>query len=121
MRSCNRFCFFLALLLFVACQKEKVPELNIPEATLIDVLFDIYIAEVAIQPVFEMDKDSVAHHYYDQIFTIHDVERENFIKDINILRANPELTQDIYQKVIERLKEIEKEGKTNGKEGKTKK
>ena len=112
MRSRNRFCCLLVLLVFLACHKEKAPPLNIPEATLIDVLFDIYIAEVAIQPVFATDKDSVANFYYDQIFAIHEIDRESFLKDVNTLREYPELTKELYQKVIERLKEIEKEGKT---------
>lgn len=78
--------------------------MTVAEEKLIEVLVDIHIAEAALQPVYEANKDSLANLYYDQIFEIHDFDRETFFKNIAILRKHPELTRDIYKKVTERIK-----------------
>ncbi|MEM9823623.1 MAG: DUF4296 domain-containing protein [Bacteroidota bacterium] len=111
MRQFHLIGLFLLFLVLMGCQKDPPPPLHIAEETLIDVLFDIYVAEAAIQPVIEGQKDSVANLYYEQIFTIHEINRDAFFKDVAILREYPELTKELYNKVIDRLKEVEKEGK----------
>ena len=78
---------------------------------MVDILVDVYVAEAALQLVFETEKDSVANLYYDQIFTIHEVDRSQFYENVSILRDYPSLTKRVYGKVVEQLKAIEKKEK----------
>ena len=98
--------FVLSCLLFsfIACS-ERTP-LLVEEDIMIDVLRDIHIAEAAMQNLVDLTKDSLGAIYYDQIFQMHQVNKEDFDSTMSILRKDPGRMGIIYDKVIEELEVI---------------
>ena len=93
---------FIIVLILTACKK-KVEILPIPEPELIKILADIHLAEAAFQNLSTSTKDTLAYQYYDQIYQIHEVEKENVDSCIAILNRDPNRFYDIYAKVQEFL------------------
>ncbi|MFZ2900041.1 MAG: DUF4296 domain-containing protein [Saprospiraceae bacterium] len=73
------------------------------EAQLILVLGDMQVAEAAAQSLIGTVKDSVLEVYYDQIFSIHGVERAHFEQCFDELQRDPQRLSLLYEKVIEEL------------------
>ena len=99
--------FFLSLfsaILFFSCSK-KEEVLPIPESDLIKILADIHIAEAAFQKLNTSAKDTLAYQYYDQVYQIHQVEKENVDSCLAILKRDPERFYNTYAKVQEFLVE----------------
>ncbi len=101
-----RFCislFFAAMvsMLMPGCMNEE--SLPVSDEKLVPVLADVHVAETALLSFNEPEKDSIARAYYRQIMTIHDMDREVFDTCIAILRRNPELMEEIYDKVYKLL------------------
>lgn len=82
-----------------------------PEEDLIKFLYDIQVAEAALQTVHSSVKDSVVAIYYDQIFEIHGVNQEILLENIKMLKTHPEESHKIYKKVLEYHREVEKQKK----------
>ena len=99
-----RFLLYLLLSISIltSCNK-KVEVLPIEESELIKILADIHIAEAAFQNMSTSSKDTLAYQYYDQVYQIHEVEKENVDSCIAILNRNPEQFYNIYAKVQEFL------------------
>jgi len=95
---------FFPIFLLVSCG-EKKEVLPIPEPELIKILADIHLAEAAFQNLSTSTKDTLAYQYYDQVYQIHEVEKESVDSCIAILNRNPELFYDTYAKVQEFLVE----------------
>ena len=92
----------LIVLLFLAgCEEEQT--LPIEKETLVPVLMDIHLAEVALQQVGKLSRDSVQEVYFGQVFAIHDVQKEDFDKTVEIMRRDPLLLQEIYNEVHRRM------------------
>ncbi len=81
------------------CSQER--DLPIEEDKLVKVIRDIHIAESAMQNLIDLTKDSVGEIYYDQVFRIHQVSREDFDTSMAILRRDPEKMGLIYDRVLE--------------------
>lgn len=96
------FIGFLLCLCLVACRK-KNEALPIEEEKLVSLLSDIHIAEAAMQNLAKTVKDSMAAIYYDQIYKIHDTDKETLNKTIVLLREQPGRLSRIYSKVLEEL------------------
>jgi len=102
----------ILLLLFTfvligGCGKKEAPPLPIGEEELIQTMADVHLAEAALQNLYGEEKDSIAQLYYQQIFFIHDIEKENFEESMNILRRHPETAERIYSLVMEELSKRE--------------
>jgi hypothetical protein len=87
-----------------SCTKQ-IEVLPISEPELIKILADIHLAEAAFQNLSTSTKDTLAYQYYDQVYQIHEVEKENVDSCIAILNRNPERFYNIYAKVQEFLLE----------------
>lgn len=98
------FLVLFSISLLVSCSK-KVEVLPIPEPELIKVLADIHLAEAAFQNLSTSAKDTLAYQYYDQVYQIHEVEKENVDSCIAILNRDPKRFFEIYGKVQEFLVE----------------
>lgn len=105
-------CFFLLICAALTNCEEK-EELPIGKETLIPILRDVHTAEVALQQVGKVQRDSMTNVYFDQVFEIHGVHKDDFRKTIQIVRRNPELLQEIYAEVY-RILENENETETSG-------
>jgi len=88
-------------LLFVGCLSPE--SLPVRDEKLVEVLADIHLAESALQSFSGPQKDSMAGVYYDQVMVIHGMDREVFDTCVAILRRNPDLMSEIYDKVYEHL------------------
>ena len=98
------FIFILSIFLLSSCKKEK-ETLPIPEPELIKILADIHLAEAAFQNLSSSTKDTLAYQYYDQIYQIHEVQKENVDSCIAIMNRDPKRFFDIYAKVQDFLLE----------------
>jgi hypothetical protein len=102
MKKFRRFLPVLIFLAFISC--EEKPSCTMPEEQLVLVLGDMQVAEAAAQSLIGAVKDSVLEVYYDQIFSIHGVERASFELCFDELQQDPQRLSLIYEKVIEELK-----------------
>ena len=84
-------------------------QLTMPEKDLIKLLYDIQVAEAALQTVHSSVKDSVITIYYDQVFKIHGVNQAILLENIEMLKKYPEESHKIYKKVLEHHKTLEKQ------------
>lgn len=72
-----------------------------PEEDLIKLLYDIQVAEAAIQTVHSKQKDSVIAIYYEQIYELHSVDQDILLQNIETLKKSPSKSHLIYKKVME--------------------
>ncbi len=86
-------------------------EFTIPDDQLVKLLYDIQVAEAALQTVHSSVKDSVVAIYYDQIYELHGVDQTILMENIEILKKSPVKSNKIYKKVLEYHKEAKEEKK----------
>lgn len=91
------------IIIFMTNCKNDEKKLLIPEEKLIAILTDIHLAEAALKNVKKDKKDSLGALYYDQVFTIHNVSREQFETDLDNLRSSPKRIAEVYDKILEQL------------------
>lgn len=75
----------------------------LPPEVMIEVLADAHVAEAALQNIHGPRRDSLATLYYDQIFAIHGITKEDFEYTYDRMREQPELLDEIYGEVMARL------------------
>ncbi len=97
----------LALLgLQVSCQPRPV-RLPVEEDKLILMLADVHVAEAALQGLLGLTKDSMANVYYDQICSIHGVDRLLLDSALQILQEEPERMEQIYAEVMKEMERLD--------------
>ena len=101
---------FSFVLLLAACGVEDA-QFTMPDDELVKLLYDIQVAEAALQTVHSDVKDSVVAIYYEQIFEIHGTNQEILFKNIEVLKEKPIKSHQIYKKVLEYHKEVTKRKK----------
>ena len=92
---------FMLCLFIVACTNPQEPVLTKNE--LIPVLIDLHFSEAVIQSFDRKAKDSMANIYYNQVFQIHGISKEDFDQSMEILRNDPIMTEIIYNAVVDSL------------------
>jgi hypothetical protein len=106
----SRFLLYSSfLLLLSACR--STDSLPIPEAKLIEILADAHIAEAAVQSLGGAQRDSLITAYYNQLFEIHQVSRQDFEASLEALEQNPARMMEVYEKVTEHLNRLELESR----------
>ncbi len=110
----NQLILIILVLAMVSCQENEAIYM-LEEEKLIEILVDIHISEAAAQQGDISQRDSLRALYYDQIFKVHEVSKNNYEEDMELLKRDAERLTKIYDKVIENLKE--KKEKTVGKKG----
>lgn len=90
-----------SFLQFFSC--EDKPSCALPEDQLVLVLTDIQLAEAAAQSLTGAVKDSMLEVYYNQILSIHGVEREGFELCFEELQQDPQRMSLLYERVIEEI------------------
>ena len=101
----------MVLIFGISCKEEKV-EVLIPNEKTVDILVDLHIAEAAILSANKAQKDSIGGLYYAQIFEMHEIKDSIFYQNLDMISKDPERTQEIYQKVLDKIEQIDLEGKT---------
>ena len=92
------FMLYIFLLGLFSCSSDN-NDLIIPEEKLIAIFFDFHTAESVINRAPSDLKDSLKQVYQGQIFEIHEVERLDFIHDLQILENNPKRFHTFYEEV----------------------
>jgi len=107
MQHFKKCIFFLFVLLpIVSCNKSETQELLVSEEKMISILVDLHIAEAAILSANKVQKDSIGGVYYQQIFDMHQIPDSLFYRNLEIISNNPIKTEEIYEKVIEKLEKL---------------
>ena len=77
------------------------------EDKLVEVLIDVHVAEAAVQMLRGATKDSVINAYYDQIFEIYGLKREDFETTMELYRNDPKRMEELYAKVMTEMERQE--------------
>ena len=96
----------LLLASVVSCGPKPTP-ITMDEDKLVEVLIDVHVAEAAVQMLRGATKDSVINAYYDQIFEIHGLSREDFETTMEILRTDPKRMEALYSKIMNEMERQE--------------
>ncbi|HKK74842.1 MAG TPA: DUF4296 domain-containing protein [Saprospiraceae bacterium] len=91
-----RLVCFLVLFLSLACQTEDAT-LPLPMEKAAAIMLDVHTAENAVLTLYGTRKDSFLMRYYDQIYTIHQIDSTTLNELLFTVRNNPELSRDLYQ------------------------
>ncbi len=97
------------MVLFLYSCRSGVEKTEIPQELLIQVLVDVHFAEGALLNARLSDRDSLRKLYYAQIFEIHQIRESDFENDMTILKYNPKELEQLYERVLEEIKEKEEE------------
>ncbi|MCG8328109.1 MAG: DUF4296 domain-containing protein [Chitinophagales bacterium] len=103
---------FLIIVSAIACGREEAP-LPLTEDKLVAVIVDAHIAEAALQNLRGDLKDSMATIYYEQICTIHNIEKADFDSSMALLRERPEEIERIYREAMNEIDRRAAEKKSN--------
>lgn len=101
-------CIVIPLVFFMKCAETKV-SMPLPKDKLIDVLIDIHFSEAVLESTGGATKDSAAKRYYEQIYTIHGVTKEEVDTCLSLMKIHPLLMQDIYAEAMERVEKLKLE------------
>ncbi len=100
--------FGLSLFAWTNCG-EKNARLPIDDETLVKVLADVHLSEAALSSTFGLEKDSLVLVYYDQIYKMHGISKDDFERTLFELYKRPRKMAYLYQLVTERLAQLELE------------
>ena len=100
--------FFVILLafLFSSCQEKPKTKVLIPEDKMVQILFDLHLADGVLNSTELSYSDSVlrAENYYANILKKYNIDRPIFDSALQQYTKNPELYLKIYDKVIGKLR-----------------
>lgn len=87
---------------------KRVQDMPLDESTLVKVLADVHIAEVAVQNFAGSHKDSIKGVYYQQIYDIHGISENDFRASLQVLSDHQEKMEKLYKKVEKHLESMDK-------------
>ncbi len=90
------------------CQQNEM-EYGIEEEVMVNILMDMHICEAASLQGDISQRDSLRNLYYNQIFKVHDVPKEKYEEDMEILKRDAKKLTELYDKVIDQLKQRKEE------------
>ncbi|HMQ48787.1 MAG TPA: DUF4296 domain-containing protein [Saprospiraceae bacterium] len=99
MQKLHYIIYAFLMLLLNDCKQNPAIDATIPEKKLVSALVDLHIAEVAVKSLRGATKDSMLNVYYDQVFEIHGLDREETEAYLEKMRENPEYWNALYEKV----------------------
>ncbi len=90
----------IVAVLLTACRSEE--RLQLSEEQIARIMADLHIAEAATSGLVGYQKDSLLYRYYEQIFTLHQVDRQTYERDLRLLARE----EARMQAVVERAEEL---------------
>jgi len=82
----------IALLLPVFCAtlscRQETEQPSLSDETLARIMADLYVAEAATNGLGGYEKDSLTHAYYEQVFEIHGVTKNEYEKNVRLISQN---------------------------------
>lgn len=100
MTSIFKRSFLLCVVLsgIFSCISDK-DDLKIPEEKLIAIFFDFHTAESVINRAPSDMIDSLKQVYQRQIFSIHEIDKSDFLHDLGVLENDPKRFYKFYEEV----------------------
>ncbi len=97
------------IILFITISScRRAPDMPVDEATLVKVLADVHIAEVATQNFAGAYKDSIKRIYYQQIYDIHGISASDLKNSLQVLSDHQDKMEKLYKKVEKHLESMDK-------------
>jgi len=107
------FWMILITAIFTACNETTVNpkkiEPDIPQEKMIQILKDVHLAEAISQSERTNVKDSLLAIYYEDIYRIHNITKEDLERNLKLWMSDAEVADKLYEKVIEELSKEESE------------
>jgi len=105
------FWMIMITVIFAACNEttvnpEKI-EPDIQEEKMVQILKDIHLAEAIAQSERINIKDSLLAIYYDDIYRIHNITKEDLERNLELWMNDAEVVDKLYEKIIEELSKEE--------------
>lgn len=97
---------FFVIVFFGSCTKQ---EAQLDNETLARIIADMHIAEVAIQRNESGITDSLQMIYLEKLSKIHEVEKDDIKREVELLMDDRKRQSDVYGLVVKRLQKIEKD------------
>lgn len=97
--------WILLLGFLTACQSNSSNQPVLPDEKIARIMADLSIADAATTGLAGYAKDSLMHAYFNQVFEIHGVSKENYEKDLRIVAENLVRMEEIVKKADELLTE----------------
>lgn len=93
-------CFFVlsCFIWFLSCNTQN-SNLRIEEDKLKKIFFDFHSAEYIVNRAPSNMKDSLKILFQQQIFSIHEVTKEDFMHDLELMKKNPEKFYKFYEQI----------------------
>lgn len=107
------FPFVFLLIIFGSCSKKsannQMPADIIPKAKFIKVMTDCRLAESAITLAMSKgeDRDKVTQYFYKSVWNKHKITVRDFDASIEYYSKNPKVMDEIFQKVVTNLSEMQ--------------
>lgn len=89
------------LLLLLSCRQQE--PLLLSESQLVPILADIHIARSVVVNAPTEQRDSIHFALMEQVCLLHDITREQLDHDLQLLSADPDHMERIYNEVISLL------------------
>lgn len=100
--------FLIVTFTVLACSDQnKQRGYKIEKEKLIEIIIDHQVAKAAAFKYPVNLRDSISKVYYQQIYTIHDVDQYVFEHDLNKLESDPAYYKEIYDAVNHKIKELQ--------------
>ncbi len=103
----NRIFFIVIIYFSLASCTKKEPILD--NEKLASIVADMHIADVALEGHLLKERDSLANVYLEKIEIIHEITREQMKSQVELLMEDPERQSQVYDLVIEKIRNAEKE------------
>lgn len=93
-----------ALIIVLAMQScDNSPDYSMDESKMAEVICDLHLAESAAAQQEGSRKDSIIQLYYRQIYEIHSISENDFIKNMGLLKTDLEKMERVYKLVGDSL------------------
>lgn len=100
-----RIALFVLLGFLAACSSKTKEQTTLSDDKIARIMADMNIADAATTGIAGYTKDSLMHHYFNQVFEIHGVSLESYEKDLRIVAQDLERMDRIVKKAEELLTE----------------
>jgi Domain of unknown function (DUF4296) len=97
----SKVLIFSVLCAGLACGKDG--NMPIPKNELVLITVDMHYAEAAVQNVYGKQKDSLLKVYYQEIFQLHKIKQEDYIKSMQVLQNDSKRFDQFYNEVKSKL------------------
>ncbi len=102
--------FLISLVL--GCKEEKAFSLTKNDLKMVDVLMDVYTVDAAIREYRDLIvKDSLKKAYFDQIYQIHQVDKEWLDAQRARLESDPVRMDSVYTRALSAVELIKAKGR----------